>query len=185
MIYECCPEPYLDITVYLKLRCSPCVINLVHNFHILSMSTLSFDLLQATNALLLLQPDRALCPHCQVSRRKNDHTLPLRQKNSIHISMDSFEYMSFQHGCSWLQFSTWLWGEGLCLSLTNRQKDCYHLRWSRVTYCVKNMCFCKFHIFPTSVFIQVTLEITVLMSLTFFMNMVSHNINKHTYHPKV
>ena len=77
VIYECCEAPYLDITVYLMLRwlyrgmfgkrpdfffCTfPYFFPYFHNIRMFPF--------QAQNTLLFLQSDRAMCPHCQVSKK--------------------------------------------------------------------------------------------------------------------
>ena len=100
VIYECCEAPYLDITVYLMLRWlyrgmfgkRPDFFCTFPSFHNIRMFPF-----QAQNTLLFLQSDRAMCPHCQVSKK-------IFLRISDHFTLFTFECMLFQHGCSRFQF---------------------------------------------------------------------------------
>ena len=70
---------------------------------------------QAQNTLLFLQSDRAMCPHCQVSKK-------IFLRISDHFTLFTFECMLFQHGCSRFQFPAWLWGKGVHVIISDQKR---------------------------------------------------------------
>ena len=163
VIYECCPEPYLDITVYLMLRW---LYRGMFGKRLFFALSLIFSLISTTSACSLSRRrtlyyfSNLIGPCVLIARSPKRFFKDFRSIYSIYIWMHVI--------------SAWLFSVSISRLTLGKRCSCNNFSPKEDFVTSGDRILSYFVIF----LLQVTLEITVLMSLTFFMNMVSSNKNQ-------